>query len=65
MMDRDRFHGLIERLRMVDPDVIIAADEVDGDLLDWFATLSLSARLDRAARMAAELKDLRRAHRSG
>jgi hypothetical protein len=51
---------LIERIRATDPDVVAAADEVDGDLLDWFATLSPEERLRRASRMGAELEAMRR-----
>jgi hypothetical protein len=65
VVGEDSFDVVLERLRALDPDVVLAADEVDGDLLDWFATLPLRVRLDRAARMAAELEDLRRARRTG
>lgn len=65
LASRRLFDALIECLRVADPDVVLAADEVDGDLLDWFATLSLRARLDRAVRIAAWLEELRRARRTG
>ena len=42
-----------------DPDLLAAADEVDRDLLDWFATLPLEERLDRALRMAREYEEIR------
>jgi hypothetical protein len=62
---RLRFDALLRRLRTDDPDLVAAASEVDDDLLDWFATLSPSERLDRAARMGAELERLRLARRAG
>lgn len=53
------FAALLERVRAVDPDLVLAADEVDSDLVDWFATLSPRHRLDRAAQMGEELQRLR------
>jgi hypothetical protein len=55
--------ALLERVRAADPDLVAAASEVDRDLLDWFATLTPRERIDRAARMGAELERLRRGRR--
>jgi hypothetical protein len=48
-----------EHLLQVDADLVLAADETDQDLLDWFASLPARQRLDRAARMAVSLEQLR------
>jgi non-ribosomal peptide synthetase component F len=58
------FDALLERVRVEDPDLVLAAEEIDRDLLDWFATLTPRQRLDRAARMGTELERLRRDRRS-
>lgn len=58
-MTPSQYNAIRERLLQVDSDLVLAADETDSDLLDWFATLSLRQRLDRAARMAASLEQLR------
>jgi len=62
-VSRQDLDGLLQRVRAIDPDLVLAADEVDGDLLDWFAGLSPRERLNRAARMGAELESLGRARR--
>jgi hypothetical protein len=54
-----QYKAIRERLLQVDADLVLAADEADQDLLDWFATLPLRQRLDRAAGMAACLIHLR------
>ena len=54
---------IIRRLRSIDPDLVAAADEVDGSLLAWFATLSVEERLNRAGRMAADLQEMQDARR--
>ena len=59
-----RYNAIRERLLQTDADLVLAADETDLDLLAWFATLPLRQRLDRAARMAAELARLRDARRT-
>jgi hypothetical protein len=56
-----QYNAIRERLLRVDADLVLAAEEADRDLLDWFTTLSLRQRLDRAARMAASLEQLRNA----
>jgi hypothetical protein len=56
-----QYLAIRERLLQVDADLVLAADEADQDLLDWFATLSLRQRLDRAAGMASSLERLRHA----
>ncbi len=58
-MTPPQYHAIRERLLQVDADLVLAADEADGDLLDWFATLPLRQRLDRAAKMALSLERLR------
>jgi hypothetical protein len=58
-MTPSQYNAIRERLLQVDADLVLAADETDSDLLDWFATLSLRQRLDRAARMAVSLEQLR------
>ncbi len=55
----NQYDTIRERLLQSDPDVVLAAEETDGDLLDWFAALPLRQRLERAARMAASLAQLR------
>jgi len=55
----NQYDTIRERLWQADPDVVLAAEETDGDLLDWFAALPLRQRLERAARMAASLAQLR------
>ena len=52
---------LIRKIRTTDPDLVAAADEVDRDLLEWFASLPLDERLARATSMGATLEELRRA----
>ena len=47
--------ALTDRLRAIDSDLVAAADEVDGAMLDWLATLTVEERLSRAGRMAADL----------
>jgi hypothetical protein len=61
---RSDLETLQARLREIDPDLVLAADEVDEDLLDSFSALTPRERLDRAARVAAGLNRLRRAERS-
>jgi hypothetical protein len=58
-----RYQALVERVRAVDPDLVLAAGEVDHELVDWFASLTPPERLDRAARMASDLESLRHARR--
>lgn len=60
-MTPSQYIAIRERLLQVDVDLVLAADEIDLDLLDWFATLPLQHRLDRAARMAFSLEQLRNA----
>jgi hypothetical protein len=60
-----RHCSIRERLLKTDPDLVLAADETDLDLIAWFGGLSLRERLDRAARMAATLARLRDARRAG
>jgi hypothetical protein len=60
-----QYNAIRERLLQVDADLVLAADEVDRDLLDWFATLPLRQRLDRAARTATCLMQLRDARTAG
>lgn len=55
----NQYNAIRERLLQADPDLVLAAEETDGDLLDWFAALTLRQRLERAARMAASLEQLR------
>jgi hypothetical protein len=59
-----RYKAIRERLMQADPDLVLAADEADLDLIAWFATLTLRQRLDRAAGMATELARLRDARRA-
>jgi hypothetical protein len=59
----ERLASVIERLAVDDPDLLRAADEVDVDLLRWFAQLSPRERLDRACRAGADLERLRHARR--
>lgn len=56
---------VLEAIRSEDPDLLAAADEVDRDLLTWFATLPLDERLDRAGRMAREYGEIRDGARRG
>lgn len=58
-MTPSQYFALRESLLQVDADLVLAADEADRELLDWFATLALRQRLDRAARMAFSLERLR------
>lgn len=58
-MTPSRYKAIRERLLQVDADLVLAADETDQDLLDWFATLPLRQRLDRAASTAFSLERLR------
>ena len=57
-MTPSQYNAIRERLLQVDADLVLAADEADRDLLDWFAMLTLRQRLDRAARMAVDLERL-------
>jgi hypothetical protein len=59
-----RYKAIRERLLQTDADLVLAADETDLDLLAWFATPLCEARLNRAARMAAEVSRLRDARRA-
>lgn len=59
-----RYNAIRERLLQTDADLVLAADETDLDLLAWFAALPVRQRLNRAARMAAELARLRDARRA-
>ncbi|MEO8314040.1 MAG: hypothetical protein ABI645_04520 [Pseudomonadota bacterium] len=58
-MAPSRYNAIRQRLLQVDADLVLAVDETDPDLLDWFATLTLRERLDRAAGMASSLEQLR------
>jgi hypothetical protein len=58
------YKSLCERLLQKDADLVLAADEVDRDLIAWFATLSSRQRLDRAAGMAVDLARLGDARRA-
>jgi hypothetical protein len=58
------FDELLERVRALEPDIALAAKEVDHDLIDWFSTLTPRQRIDRAGRMAFDLERLRRARRT-
>lgn len=62
---RERIDALVEDIRATDPDLVLAADEQDAQLLAWFSGLSAAERLDRAARMALELEQLRDGRRDG
>jgi hypothetical protein len=54
-----RYRAIREHLLQIDAELVLAAEEADQDLLDWFATLSPRQRLDRAARLAISLERLR------
>jgi hypothetical protein len=60
-MTPSQYDAIRKRLLQVDADLVLAADEADRDLIDWFATLPLRQRLNRAARMAVDLERLREA----
>jgi hypothetical protein len=63
-MTPSRYKAIQERLLQIDSDLVLAADEADLDLIEWFAMLSARQRLEHAARMAAELARLRDARRA-
>ena len=63
-MTPSQYNAIREHLLRIDADLVLAADEADRSLIDWFATLSPRQRLDRATAMAADLERLRDARRA-
>ena len=60
---RQEVDAIYERVRLIDPDLVAAAEEQDSELIHWYSSLEPKQRLRRGVRAGEAFQRLRDARK--